>query len=82
MNQLLSCFETQPQTVTVLYRKELRELLNSELERAQEVLGQEAESRQRVEQESAATKEAVEEAIKDIEALDAERTDLRTRLRV
>jgi DNA repair exonuclease SbcCD ATPase subunit len=63
-------------------RADLRDLLTSELERTQELLKQEAESRQRVNQESAATKEAVEEAIKDLEALDAERTELRTHLRV
>ena len=35
-----------------------------------------------MEQESAATKAAVEEAIGDLEALDAERTDLRKKLQV
>jgi hypothetical protein len=35
-----------------------------------------------MEQESAATKVAVEEAISDLEALDAERTDLRKKLQV
>jgi hypothetical protein len=63
-------------------RTELRQQLEHEREQAQDLLCQEASSRERVEQESAATKAAVEEAIKDLEALDSERTELRQRLQV
>jgi uncharacterized protein (DUF3084 family) len=61
-------------------RTELRFQLESERERSQDLLQQEAESRRRVEQESDATKAAVAEAIKDLEGLDRERTELRHRL--
>lgn len=61
-------------------RTELRFQLETERERSQDLLQQEAESRRRVEQESNATKAAVAEAIKDLESLDRERTELRHRL--
>lgn len=63
-------------------RSELRQQLNDEHDRSQLLLSQEAQARQHVEQESAATKVAVEEAITDLEALDAERSELRSKLQV
>lgn len=59
---------------------ELRRQLDEDRAQSQQLLAQEADSRERVEAESAATKEAVEEAIKDLEQLDAERTQLRHKL--
>ena len=60
--------------------QELRRQLEEDRAQSQQLLAQEADSRERVEAESTATKEAVEEAIKDLESLDAERTQLRHKL--
>lgn len=61
---------------------DFRAELEQERERSAELLGREEASRLRAEAEAAATRAAVEEAIKDLEALDADRTELRARLQV
>ena len=67
-------------SISSVCRSELRRQLEDDRDQAQRLLAQEADSRERVEAESAATQEAVEEAIRDLEALDSERTQLRHKL--